>query len=50
MEQLMKIDNEYASWIAELARRYRSSQIKVASSGVWRSAVASERHIHTRRV
>lgn len=31
MEQLMKIDNEYASWIAELARRYRTSQIKAAT-------------------
>ena len=28
MEQLMKLDKEYAQWIAELAQRYRSSQIK----------------------
>ena len=27
MEQLMKLDKEYAQWIAELARRYRSSQL-----------------------
>ena len=31
MEQLMKIDKEYASWIVELAGRYRSSQIKAAT-------------------
>ena len=30
MEQLMKIDKEYASWILELVRRYRSSQIRAA--------------------
>ena len=30
MEQLMKLDKEYAQWIAELAQRYRSSQIKAA--------------------
>ena len=30
MEQLLKIDEEYAQWIAELARRYRSSQIKAS--------------------
>ena len=30
MEQLMKFDKEYAQWIAELAQRYRSSQIKAA--------------------
>jgi len=30
MEQLMKLDKEYAHWIAELAQRYRSSQIKAA--------------------
>ena len=28
MGQLMKLDKEYAQWIAELAQRYRSSQIK----------------------
>ena len=31
MEQLMRIDKEYASWIVELAQRYRSSQIKAAT-------------------
>ena len=31
MEQLMKLDKEYASWIVELAQRYRSSQIKAAT-------------------
>lgn len=31
MEQLMKIDKEYASWILELVKRYRSSQIKAAA-------------------
>ena len=30
MEQLLKFDEEYTQWIAELARRYRSSQIKAA--------------------
>lgn len=30
MEQLIKMDKEYARWIAELAQRYRSSQIKAA--------------------
>ena len=30
MEQLLKIDEEYAQWISELARRYRSSQIKAS--------------------
>ena len=30
MEQLMKLDKEYASWIQEVAKRYRSSQIKAA--------------------
>lgn len=30
MEQLKKLDKEYALWIAELAQRYRSSQIKAA--------------------
>ena len=30
MEQLMKLDKEYSQWIAELAQRYRSSQIKAA--------------------
>ena len=31
MEKLMKLDKEYASWITELAKRYRSSQIKAAT-------------------
>ena len=31
MEQLVIIDKEYASWIVELAQRYRSSQIKAAT-------------------
>ena len=31
MGQLMKLDKEYAQWIAELAQRYRSSQIKAAT-------------------
>ena len=30
MEQLIQLDKEYASWILELAKRYRSSQIKAA--------------------
>ena len=30
MEQLMKVDKEYALWISELAQRYRSSQIRAA--------------------
>ena len=30
MERLMTTDREYAQWIAELAQRYRSSQIKAA--------------------
>ena len=30
MEQLMKLDKEYASWILKLAKRYHSSQIKAA--------------------
>ena len=30
MEQLMKLDKEYAQWIAELAQRYRSTQIQAA--------------------
>ena len=30
MEQVMRLDKEYAHWIAELAQRYRSSQIKAA--------------------
>ena len=31
MEQLIITDKEYAVWIAELAKRYRSSQIKAAT-------------------
>ena len=30
MKHFMKLDKEYAQWIAELAQRYRSSQIKAA--------------------
>ena len=30
MEQLMNMDKEYVQWIAEVARRYRSSQIKAS--------------------
>ena len=30
MEKLMNLDKEYALWIAELAQRYRSSQVKAA--------------------
>lgn len=30
MEKLMKVDKEYARWIADLVHRYRSSQIKAA--------------------
>ena len=32
MEQLIITDKEYISWIADLAKRYRSSQIKAATS------------------
>lgn len=32
MNQLIKIDTDYAAWIAELGRRYRQSQIKAAFS------------------
>lgn len=31
MEQLIRLDKEYASWIVELSGRYRSSQIKAAT-------------------
>ena len=30
MEKLMNLDKEYVQWIAELAQRYRTSQIKAA--------------------
>lgn len=32
MNLLIKIDTDYAAWIAELGRRYRQSQIKAAFS------------------
>ena len=30
MSKLLKIDNEYKSWISELSKRFRASQVKAA--------------------